>query len=71
MAYMLIDENNSNVFPRLGVAVKRFLDGLVLRLVVDYEEVLLRVGAACDVLLFACGVSIQPHVDPRVDRAWH
>lgn len=47
---MLIDQHNGNILPVLGVLLKRLLDGGVLGLVVDDEEVLLRVGGRIDVL---------------------
>lgn len=47
---MLVDQNDGNVFAVLCEAVKRLLNGVVLCLIVDNQEVLLRVWALRDVL---------------------
>lgn len=46
---MLVDQNDSNVFPGCKV-LKRSFDGRSFRLVVDDEKVLLRFGAGGDML---------------------
>lgn len=47
---MLVDENDGNVFALLRERVEGSLDGSVVRLAVDDEEVLLVVGRRGDVL---------------------
>lgn len=47
---MLVDEYNGNILPLLCEAVKRALNGRVVRLAVYDEEVLLRVRGRGDVL---------------------
>lgn len=48
---MLVDENDSNVFPLLSEPVEGSLDDIRFRLAVNHQEVLLRIGARRDVLL--------------------
>lgn len=47
---MLVDEQDSNVFPVVRIPVKGLLDGRSLGLGIDDQEVLLGVGRWCDVL---------------------
>lgn len=47
---MLVDKQDRNVLALLGEAVECGLDGAVLRLCVNDEEVLLCVGGLCHVL---------------------
>ena len=42
--YVLIDEDDANVLALRREAIKRSLDGRVVRLGVDHQEVLLRFG---------------------------
>lgn len=46
---MLVDQDDSNIFPACK-ALKRRLDGCSFRLIVDDEKVLLRFGAGSDML---------------------
>jgi hypothetical protein len=50
---VLVDEQNGNVLALAGELVEGGLDGCVVRLCVNDEEVLLAVGRLCDVL---CGL---------------
>jgi hypothetical protein len=61
---MLVDEQDGNVLALRGEAVKGGLDGSVVRLCVDDEEVLLRVGRRRYVL---GGVSVSV---PVLAAAW-
>lgn len=47
---MLVDEQDSNIFPVMSIPVKGLLNGGGLGLGIDDEEVLLGVGGLCDVL---------------------
>ena len=47
---MLVDENNSDIFPLRRESLKRLLDGSRISLGVDDEEILLRVWRGRDVL---------------------
>jgi hypothetical protein len=48
---VLVDENNSDVLSLFGELRKGGFDRRSLRLVVDDQEVLLRIGAGRDMLL--------------------
>ena len=48
--YMLIDQKNANVFPRLGEPLERLLDSGIVRLAVDNQKVLLRIRRCGDML---------------------
>lgn len=48
--YMLIDQQDSNIFPFLRKVLECFFNGRVLGLAVDNEEVPLGVRGSCDML---------------------
>lgn len=48
---MLVDKHNANVLSLIGEPVEGSLNGSGVCLVVDNEEVLLRIGARGDVLV--------------------
>jgi hypothetical protein len=50
---VLVDEDDADVLALRGEVLESSLDGGRLRLVVDYEEVLLRVGRVRDMLCVA------------------
>lgn len=56
---MLVDQDDANVLSLLGEAVEGRLDSGVVRLGVNNEEVLLRIGASGDMLY----TELDPHCD--------
>lgn len=56
---MLVDQDDANVLSLLGEAVEGRLDSGVVRLGVNNEEVLLRIGASGDMLR----TKLDPHFD--------
>lgn len=48
--YMLIDQEDPDIFPLGCEPLERFFDCCIVRLAVDNQKVLLRIGWSCDVL---------------------
>jgi hypothetical protein len=62
--HMLVYQQDGNVLSLLGEPVEGLLDGSRLRLVVDHQEVLLRVGSRCNMLWRVSYCNLAPSSGP-------